>query len=107
MAKGFASTGDMEDKTITFSEIGRDLYAFKHADRHDVRLVDCGDGLQFAAIGVKPEFRLPLDSVYGFLTLKNGVPIGYVLSSSYFNSTEVAYNVSPPFRGAEAARLSQ
>ncbi|MEM1198443.1 MAG: MBL fold metallo-hydrolase [Pseudomonadota bacterium] len=28
MAKGFASTGDMEDKTITFSEIGNDLYAF-------------------------------------------------------------------------------
>ena len=28
MAKGFASTGDLEDKQITFSEIGRDLYAF-------------------------------------------------------------------------------
>ena len=28
MAKAFASTGDMTEKTITFSEIGRDLYAF-------------------------------------------------------------------------------
>ena len=28
MAKGFASTGDTADKTISFDEIGRDLYAF-------------------------------------------------------------------------------
>ena len=27
-AKGFASTGDMAEKTITFSEIGPDIYAF-------------------------------------------------------------------------------
>lgn len=28
MAKAFASTGDMTEKTISFTEIGRDLYAF-------------------------------------------------------------------------------
>ena len=28
MAKAFASTGDMADKTISFTEVGRDLYAF-------------------------------------------------------------------------------
>ena len=28
MAKGFASTGDLAEKTISFDEIGRDLYAF-------------------------------------------------------------------------------
>jgi hypothetical protein len=35
----------------------------------------------------------------------NGVPIGYVLSSSYFNSTEVAYNVFDTYRGGEAGRV--
>ncbi len=83
----------------------RDLHAFQFADKNDVRLVDFGDGLQFAAIGLLPEQRLMLDSVYGFLTIKNGVPIGYVLSSSYFNSTEVAYNVFETFRGGESARI--
>jgi len=83
----------------------RDLYAFRNADPNDVRLVECGDGLQFAALGVVPERRLMLDCVYGFLTLKNGVPIGYVLSSAFFNSVEVAYNVFETFRGAEAARV--
>ena len=31
MSKTFASTGDMSEKTITFAEIGRDLYAFRYA----------------------------------------------------------------------------
>jgi hypothetical protein len=80
----------------------RDLDVFANADARDVRLVECGDGLQFACIGVLPERRLLLESVYGFLTLKNGVPIGYVLTSTLLNSAEVAYNVFETYRGAEA-----
>ncbi len=80
----------------------RDLYAFLHADKRDVRIVDCGEGLQFACIGMIPERRLVVESVYGFLTLKNGVPIGYVLSSSGLCSSEIAFNVFESFRGAEA-----
>jgi hypothetical protein len=83
----------------------RDLYAFEHADESDVRLVDFGDGLQFAAIGMRPDSRLVLDTVYGFLTLKNGVPIGYVLTRSYADSTEVAYNVFETFRGGESGQI--
>ncbi len=81
----------------------RDLDAFSYADPHDVRLVDCGDGLSFLAIGMQPQRRLLLESVYGFLTLKNGVPIGYVLSSAIFGSSEIAYNVFETYRGGEAA----
>ncbi len=83
----------------------RDLYSFSHADRNDVRLVNAGAGLQFVCIGTLPERRLMLESVYGFLTLKNGVPIGYVLASTLFASTEVAYNVFETFRSGEAARV--
>ncbi|HUR27454.1 MAG TPA: hypothetical protein VM509_04655, partial [Planctomycetota bacterium] len=83
----------------------RDLDAFMHGDPRDVRLVDCGDNLQFACIGVKPERRLLLESVYGFLTLKNGVPIGYVLCSALLGSSEIAYNVFDTYRGAEAAHV--
>jgi hypothetical protein len=80
----------------------RDLDAFAHGDPRDVRIVDCGEGLQFACIGVRPARRLLLEAVYGFLTLKNGVPIGYVLASALFGSCEVAYNVFETFRGGEA-----
>ena len=83
----------------------RALDAFDYGDKNDVRLVDCGQGLQFACIGQIPERRLLLETVYGFLTIKNGVPIGYVLTSSLFNSSEIAYNMFETYRGAEAAPI--
>jgi hypothetical protein len=83
----------------------RDLDIFVHADKRDARLIDCGEGLQFACFGAVPERRLMLDAVYGFLTLKNGVPIGYVLISALFNSAEVAYNVFETYRGGESAYI--
>jgi len=81
----------------------RDLDAFAYGSEDDVRLIEWEDGLAFAAIGVIPERRLMLEAVYGFLTLKNRVPIGYVLNSALFGSAEIAYNVFSTFRGGEAA----
>ena len=80
----------------------RDLDVFSYGDPADVRLVDFDRGLQFACIGAIPERRLLLEAVYGYLTLKNGVPVGYVLTSALFGSSEIAYNVFDSFRGAEA-----
>jgi hypothetical protein len=83
----------------------RDLDAFAYADPHDARMVDCGDGLQFGVLGMRPDRRLLLESVYGMLTLKNGVPIGYVLTSALYGSAEIAYNVFDTYRGAEAGSV--
>lgn len=83
----------------------RDLDAFAYGDPRDVRLVEYGDGLAFACIGVVPERRLLLEAVYGYLTLKNGAPIGYVLTSALYGSSEIAYNVFDTFRGAEAGPI--
>lgn len=80
----------------------RDLDVFSYGDPSDVRLVDFEGGLQFACIGALPERRLLLEAIYGYLTLKNGVPVGYVLTSALFGSSEIAYNVFDSFRGAEA-----
>jgi hypothetical protein len=83
----------------------RDLDVFSWASEDDVRLVDCGEGLSFACVGAIPERRLLLEAVYGYLTLRNGVPVGYVLSGALFESAEVAYNVFETYRGAEAAAI--
>jgi len=80
----------------------RDLDVFAWGDPRDVRHVDAGDGLAFLMIGAQPGRRLMLESVYGFLTLKNGVPVGYVLTSALYRSAEIAFNVFDTFRGAEA-----
>ncbi len=83
----------------------RDLDAFAYADPRDVRLVDCGGGLAFACLGVLPARRLLLESVYGFLTLRNGVPTGYVLTSALYRSAEIAYNVFETWRGGDAGAV--
>jgi hypothetical protein len=92
--------GMVQEAMVTRS---RDLDAFAYADARDVRVVELDEGFSVAVIGVVPERRLLLECVYGALTMKNGVPIGYVLFSSLFGSTEVAFNVFDTFRGAEAA----
>lgn len=83
----------------------RDLDAFTWGNRKDVRLVEDGDGLVFALIGVVPDRRLPLPAVHGWLTIRNGVPIGYVQSDTLLASTEIAFNTFDTFRGGEAAHV--
>jgi hypothetical protein len=83
----------------------RDLDVFQWGDPAGVRLVHFEDGLSFVVIGAVPERRLLLESIYGFLTLKNGVPVGYVLVSVLFGSSEIAYNAFETFRGGESGRI--
>jgi hypothetical protein len=83
----------------------RDLTVFEYASVRDVRLADCGGGLKFAVYGMIPERRLLLESVYAFLTIRSGVPVGYVLVSALFGSSEIAFNVFESFRGAEAGLI--
>src|ERR1019366_3759916 len=83
----------------------RDLDVFQWGDPHDVRLAHFPDCLTFVVIGAVPERRLLLESVYGFLTLKNGVPTGYVLLRALFGSSGIAYNVFETFRGGESGRI--
>jgi hypothetical protein len=80
----------------------RDLMAFQYADPKDVRLVDDGDGLAFAFCGVIPERRFLIAALYGCLTLKNGVPIGYVQVEPIGPYAAVSFNTFDTFRGGEA-----
>lgn len=83
----------------------RDLDAFCYGDPRDVRIIEFDEGLAFVAIGMKPERRLLVETVYGILTIKNGVPIGYVLAAAINESAEMAYNVFDTWRGYEAASI--
>jgi len=83
----------------------RDLDVFVNADPADVQLIEDGDGLWFAAMGLLPEKRHMLETVQGFLILRSGVPLGYVLNTSLFNTSEVALNIFDTFRGGETGRI--
>ncbi len=81
----------------------RDLDNFAYGDARDVRVVDDGDGLQWAVIGTLPARRPVLRATYGMLTLRNGVPIGYVGVDTLFKCADLSYNTFQTFRGGEAA----
>lgn len=81
----------------------RDLDAFAYGDPRDVRMVDDGEGLAFMVNGVVPERRAPISGTCGYLTLHNGVPIGYGDLILVGRSAAVAFNTFETFRGGEAA----
>ena len=83
----------------------RDLDAFAWGNPGDVRVVDDGAGLRFVLVGMVPERRLPLPAVYGWLTVRNGVPVGYVQTDVFLSGVEVAFNTFPTFRGLDASRV--
>jgi len=83
----------------------RDLDAFAYGDSGDVRVVDDGDGLQWAVIGVVPERRPVLRASYGMLTLRNGVPLGYIQADVLFRCVDISYNTFETFRAGEAAHV--
>ncbi len=81
----------------------RDLDAFAYGDPRDVRVVDDGDGLQWALIGTAPERRPVLRTTYGQLALRNGVPVAYAEADMLFGCADLAYNTFETFRGGESA----
>lgn len=81
----------------------RDMDVFSKASVNDVRLLDCGGGLQFALMGMQATQRYLLPALYGFLMLRNGVSIGYYQASVLFDSADLALNMFSTFRGADAA----
>ncbi|QQR74335.1 MAG: hypothetical protein IPJ17_01710 [Holophagales bacterium] len=81
----------------------RDLDCFCYGDPRDVRRFRHEDGLELVAIGSRPERRLLLAAAYGLLTLRNGVPIGYVQLDGFLGTTLVHFNTFETFRGADAA----
>ncbi|ARQ01122.1 MBL fold metallo-hydrolase [Pseudorhodoplanes sinuspersici] len=80
MAKGFASTGDTADKTISFDEIGRDLYAFTAEGDPNSGIIIGDDGVMVVDAQATPVMALEVIERVRKVTDK---PIKYVLLSHY------------------------
>jgi len=94
---------DLAKSTMVTRE--RDLHGFMHANRRDVCLLDFGDGLELAGMGLEPTARYVLEGLYVFLILRNGVPIGYSQAAALFESCEINFNLFDTFRGVETSRI--
>ena len=81
----------------------RDIDGITYGNPADVWVADDSmlPGLQWAFIGLVPERRQVLRASHGFVTLRNGVPIGYGQFDTLFRCADVSFNSFDSFRGAE------
>ncbi len=84
------------------SQREREFHVIVHAHRREVYRVDAGRGLEIYVIGLVPELRLTLESDYGALLVKNGVPIGYGYAVLLFGRADIGINIFPTYRGGES-----
>jgi hypothetical protein len=96
----------IEAARVAMATRQRELHAFSHPNPDDVLLVDAGRGLTLVFIGIEPDFRLPLEAYYGFLVLKNGVPVSYGGGWQLFGTLDFAVNIFASFRQGESAYLA-
>ncbi|MBT8078552.1 MAG: hypothetical protein KJO31_08230 [Gammaproteobacteria bacterium] len=83
----------------------RETYHFNFANPAEVWVADVGQGVSVAVLGLKQEYRFPLECTMGYLVLANGVPVGYGGSSLLFRQVNTGLNIFPEYRGSEAAFL--
>ena len=81
----------------------RELYPVLFANPHEVYETSPGRGLRIYILGMNPENRMPLETNYSALLVKNGVPIGYGIAVLFFDQCEIAINVFDTFRSGEAS----
>jgi len=81
----------------------RELYPTLYANPAEVYKTSPGKGLEIYMVGMKAENRMPLETNYSGLLIKNGVPIGYAIAVLLFERCEIAINVFDTFRSGEAS----
>ena len=89
----------------TMATRSRDLDAFAYGDPHRVRIVEDAQGLAFALVGMIAERHKPGVETYGALTLRNGVPIGYMDLVLTGTQVEISFNTFSTYRDGEAAHI--
>jgi hypothetical protein len=83
----------------------REMHTFVHASERDVWVAEAGDGVRIALLGVRPDARHALRAFFGYLLVRNGVPVGYGDAVMLFDWGELNFHVFETFRQAGSARL--
>ncbi len=64
-------------------------------------------GLSIALMGMVAERRHPIDSYFGYVVFKNGLPVAYAGTWILFDSARIGLNIFPEYRGGESAWIFQ
>ena len=81
----------------------RELFPVIFANPQECYRYTAGRGLSFVIYGMAPEMRLPFESNFGGILVRNGMPLGYCIAAPWFDRSELAINVFPAYRSGESA----
>ncbi len=81
----------------------RELFPLAHANPREVYETFVGRGIRIILFGMRPARRLPIETNYAALVLKNGVPIGYGVAAILLGEVEIAANIFPTYRRGESS----
>ena len=56
----------------------------------EVYVNEPGRGVQIVLYGMEPEMRLPFETNWGYMLVRNGVPVGYGVAANWFDRAEIA-----------------
>ncbi len=81
----------------------RELHPLTHASPSEVYLYEPGRGVQIVVYGCAPDVRLPLESNFGAMLVRNGLPVGYGVGAMLLDRAEIAINIFPAHRRGESS----
>jgi hypothetical protein len=87
------------------SQRAREFHVIVHGNPDEVYRVDSGRGLEIFVIGLERALRLTVESDFGALLVKNGVPIGYGYAVLLGDRADIGINIFPAYRGGESAYI--
>lgn len=88
---------------ITLAALSRETDPVTYANPREVTRFELDRGIDVALYGMLPERRLPLESYFGYLATRNGVPVAYGGGWVFLDRCEIGINIFEQFRGGESA----
>jgi hypothetical protein len=90
---------------VVLGTLLRETDPVTYADPRAVTLFRLDRGIDVALFGMRPAWRLALETYYGYLAFKNGVPAAYGGAWMFGHRCKIGVNVFPFMRGGESALL--
>ncbi len=88
---------------VVLGSLLRETDPVTYADERAVTLYRLDRGIDVALFGMRPDWRLALETYFGYLAFKNGVPAAYGGAWMFGHRCKIGVNVFPFMRGGESA----
>lgn len=88
---------------VTLCARNREIDTLTYVNPREVYFHQLERGIDVAVFGMNPNWRLPIESYFGFVAARNRVPVAYGGGWVLFDRCEIGVNIFDEFRGGESA----